>query len=45
MKALLHVKHVEVSYVVMAQILMIRTYHLHFTQTQAEQQTLKALEI
>lgn len=44
-KAFLHIKQVEVSYVVMAQILMIHTDHLYFTETQAKQQTLKSLEI
>lgn len=40
-----HIQHLEVGYMVMAQILMIQTYNLHFSQSQAKQQTLKALEI
>lgn len=45
MKPLLHVEHVEVSDVVVAQVLVIHTDHLHLAQTQAEQQTLESLEI
>lgn len=44
-KPLLHIQQVEVSYVVVAQIFVIHINHLHFAQTQAKQQTLKALEI
>lgn len=44
-KPLQHIHQVKVSYMVMAQLLVLHIYHLHFTQTQAIQQTLKSLEI
>lgn len=45
MQPLLNVQQVEVSYVVVAQIVMIHTQHLHLAQTQTEQQALEALEV
>lgn len=41
----LHIHQVEVSHVVMAQLLVLSVYQLHFPKTQAEQQTLKSLEV
>jgi len=44
-KPLLHVQHVQVGHVIVAQLLVLHPHHLHLAQAQADQQTLEALEV